>query len=181
MIYTAIVGKYDVPRSDIKVFANGFSGLSDRLSSKLYKSCPHLWLAEPGIWLDGNIFPKVPESEIATLLDGADLAVFKHPFRSTVRQECVDILNRGCDTTELQRDFAALIDQNSLCECGVIIRKNTPEVRRFGRVWWTLICRYSVRDQVTFPIAVSLVPELRIKVIGANLREHPMFDFVPRK
>lgn len=184
MIYTAICGAYDQARNDILVLGdeNRTGGIHlGILESKLFKILSHLFFDETTVWVDGNIFPLADEGRIVDeLLGDSDLALFNHPFRQTVRQECEFITITGHNTGELQRDFKDSIDKENLCECGILVRRNNSRVSRFNEKWWALICRYSVRDQVTFPIAAESVPDLKVNVIKANLREHPMFRFVQR-
>ncbi len=56
------------------------------------------------------------------------------------------------------------------------IQRNTPKMLQMGLMWWELICKYSSRDQVTFPyvwwklgIRVAILPG---KAQGQN-------DFMP--
>ena len=41
-------------------------------------------------------------------------------------------------------------ENNGLCETGIIIRKNTEQVRTFNEDWYVMITLYSLRDQVSF-------------------------------
>ncbi len=175
--YTAITGSYDKPRNDIQVFTDCL-GRSPRLASKFYKTHPHLWFQETTAWIDGNIFV-LDNGGLDSLLGEADLALFKHPYRKTVREECA-ILKGKHDTAALQSQYGWLLDHTRLYEGGVMIRRDNPKVRRFNHRWWELIQRYSLRDQVTLPLAMRSVPGLKASIIPDNVRIHPVFRYEPR-
>jgi hypothetical protein len=42
-----------------------------------------------------------------------------------------------------------------LCECGFILRRHTPEVKRFNEIWWSEYCKHSSRDQLSMPVALN--------------------------
>lgn len=179
MIYTAIVGNFDLPRSDIPVFT-GDLGMVPRLASRFYKTCPHFWFHGPTCYVDGNISVQGGFEAVLQLLGDADLAIFAHPYWNTIRRECAEVAIGGFDTASLQHDFADFLDVPGLFECGVLIRAYNERVKRLNEIWWSLICRYSQRDQLTFPIALKAVPDLKVNVLAGSVRNHPQFKFVPR-
>lgn len=185
MIYTAIVGNYDPPRSDIKCFtkppAQAF--IANVMNAKAYKVLPHLYLPDEAVtvWLDGNIFPLADEREIVRqLLGDNEMAIFRHPYRTKVWQETgechalwkIDDVTRS----EVNEAFGGL----PLFECNVIVRRNTEHVRLFNEAWWSLICRYSYRDQLTFAAALSRCSGIKVGIHAGNVREHPMFRYEKR-
>lgn len=178
MIYTAIVGSIDAERKDIHVYSDRVGFESDRMNAKIYKVLSHHYTVGPSLWVDGNISVKVAQSEVIySLLFDADLAVFKHPFRSSIADEYKEI--KALKLKGVMPDFPPKFKDESLYECNVIVRRNNAVVRRFNEVWWSLICRYPERDQVTFPIALNYVPELRVQLIPGVLRkDHPWFKYV---
>jgi hypothetical protein len=59
---------------------------------------------------------------------------------------------------------------------GFIIKRNNEKVNRLMEAWWAEICRWSYRDQVSFPV-VSLTNEIKIKEydlskLGYKLHSH---------
>lgn len=185
MIYTAIVGGRDPSRSDIHCFTGEAGFKSPRMNAKIYKVLPHHFLRVPwSIWVDGNIFPKVPhEIIVRELLSGADIAFFRHPYRRSVAEELALIQqhNLGAEDNRLEGFSANYpLETYPLFEGGIILRRHNPAVAQFNEHWWALICRYSGRDQLTLPIAMrDSEAEVQFKVIECNLREHWAFDFVP--
>ena len=50
-------------------------------------------------------------------------------------------------------------------------------MERFNNAWWSEICRWSSRDQLSFPYVLSKFPKLKINVIEGNARNHPYFKY----
>lgn len=55
-----------------------------------------------------------------------------------------------------------------LYACGIMIRKNTSEIINFMELWYSEICKYSHRDQISFPYILWKTP---IKVDTMNFRD----------
>jgi hypothetical protein len=188
VIYTAICGGFDAARSDIQCFTDPGPFAHPRWSAKRYKILSHLWIADTvSIWVDGNIRCLASEQEIiAEFLPGdANVGCFRHPYRKNPIEEAFYIAEISYDTINNMSGFVCGIGQAALtalplCECGVLVRRNTAEVATMNCAWWSLICRFSIRDQLTFPIAVQS-PGIRLNVVESNVREHPMFKFTPHE
>src|SRR6185503_6279775 len=60
-----------------------------------------------------------------------------------------------------------------LCECGFILRRHTTKVKEFNNNWFGEYTRHSVRDQISFPVAVDNTG-IRVNVI--ELPWHLSFD-----
>jgi hypothetical protein len=183
MIYTAITSGIDQPRNDVKVFSEPLIQpyLCDRLSSKVYKILGHLFVKCPSIWVDVNITLNVPEKQAMELLYGYDLVVFKHPYRKCVSEEVSKIIECGYMQSDTGKEFLQEypdVDKYGLFEAGVIMRSSYKMVARLNEIWWSLICRWSIRDQITLPIAIMQVPQVRVNVVDANIRNHPFFTLV---
>jgi len=159
---------------------------SDRRNSRIQKLMPHLFFnSEYSVYLDGNIRLKVPAQKlIDEYLKDKDIAVFRHVGRDCLYDEsnaCI-MLKKG-DPMELAEqcsDYAqrGWKEHAGLYECGVIIRRHTPEINAMGEKWWAHYCRYSERDQVSFPIAF---PKEAINPIEGSAWRHPYFDFIGHK
>lgn len=184
MIYTSIIGGKDLPRTDIKVCTDNRWFSNNRMAAKMYKVLPHLWWKEDTIWIDGNVTMKLSEQEaLEKFLRDADMAVFKHPWRNHPWDEarCCEMLKFD-EPIRLQQFMnhygEEYLKSLPLHECNVILRRYNDATIRFNEHWWALICRWSQRDQVTFPIAVA---ETGIKLVeieeGHNVRTHPAFTY----
>lgn len=178
MIYTSIFGNIDPPRIDVLCL-----GTSNRMNAKVYKVLSHLFTPpEPTLWVDGNIFPLIAEGEILSkMLCDADLALFRHPFRKNPLEEARELVVTKSECSGLFRFVEyygeAYLSALPLYECGILARRPTEATRRFNEIWWNLISKWSVRDQVTCPIAIA-ESRIKINVIEANIRHHRMFRYV---
>jgi hypothetical protein len=193
--YTASVGDYP-PVSDVHCF--GAEGVFQQpvMEAKRYKVLPHLFFPKESvtIWMDSNIRMKADvDAEVialAALMDH-DIAVFKHPYRSSVYQEfdtlqddprfAIPYLQR-----QLKEQRKAYIDEGlpastPLFECNVLVRRNNERVNRLMDAWWAQICRWQWRDQVSFPYVLwKYASGVAVKAITPNVREHHLFDYVSK-
>ena len=184
IVYTAIIGR-DKLRSDIKVFKEYQKFLAPVMNAKIYKILPWLWLdCDISIWVDGNIFPLVDKERlIDDFLGDADMALFKHPERDCVYDEAP-----ACKGLYENQDYHQRIDEQvgaykllkhkgiGMAECNFIIRRHNNKVKKFCCEWWAHICRFSERDQLSYPV---IPKDLKINYIKGNIRNHPYFKYVP--
>ncbi len=152
MRYTAICSDYDQPRTDVKVFSQYNKFKDPRLNAKIYKCLPHLFMPDEDwwIWIDGNLTLKCSEQDLIKLAGDSEVTVFENPYRKTVGEEMEEIKRLGLDDPKIV-DAQTYNKNAKLGACFLIIRKNTPEVRRSNEKWWVEICAGSVRDQISFP------------------------------
>lgn len=64
-----------------------------------------------------------------------------------------------------------------LGECNVIVRRHCPIVERFNNDWWSEICRWSFRDQISFPYVLYKTKDLKVNFIKGNPRKHKYFNY----
>ena len=137
---------------------------SKRRSAKIPKILPSVVV--PGydyyVWLDSTHQLAVhPSIIIETFMKNCSMGVFRHPFRNCVYDEAAvikDVCYDHKDLVDSQMSFYA--DQkykkdNGLYELTAFITKNCNETRRLGWMWWEQICKYSSRDQLSFPYCVE--------------------------
>ena len=155
MIYTAIIGEKDKPRDDIKVFTGEGMFTNPRREARMYKTLFHHFIEdEYSIWVDGNVFLKHPEEWYYQFLEHHDIAVVEHAFNRNIYQEADLCLRMGKgepDKLEEQIDNYDF-DPNELAQTCIVIRRNTLKMQQLCEQWWAHICRYSVRDQISFPV-----------------------------
>jgi len=190
--YTAIVG--DSPhkqRADVRCFTGEGIFQQAVMEAKRYKVLPHLFFPrhEVTIWIDGNIWLNQPPDTVAgELLGDADMAVFRHSYRTNVWEEFTTLKDdprfaipylqgKMAEQRQAYREDGLPIDA-PLFECNVLIRRNNERVRRLMEFWWAQICRWQWRDQVSFPYALWKHPEVRLTSVFANVRDHPLFKHV---
>lgn len=191
IVYTSNFGKYDASRKDIKVFSDSPADIFRHpvMNAKIYKIMPHKYFQSPiSIFMDANIFLNVhPKILVDEFLGDADIALFKHPKRSCIYEEHAPARLRVIP--ELQplideqvRNYRAegMPEKFGLMECGMLIRKNNDIVNEFNERWWAEVCRYTNRDQMSFPyIWWKMKDRIKIKIIeGVSVREHKYFKYI---
>jgi hypothetical protein len=135
---------------------------ASRRNAKIYKIVPELFI--PGydyyFWVDATHEVVLdPKEIIETYMKDSMIGCFKHTTRSCSYEEGKEIINLGLSydypdnvIDQLNRYYSeGFPEQNGLWEMSVFIRKNTPEIQRLNLMWWEQICRYSSRDQISFP------------------------------
>lgn len=186
--YTAIVGDFDKPRYDVKCFTDKMGFVLDVMNAKIYKALPHKFInADVSIWLDGNIYLNTEKEKVAELLGDYDMAVFKHPSRTNVYEEAEAIkyfypsefIKEQVDYQIACYKEAGVPTDIPMAECGMIIRQHNDIVQAFNEAWWAEICRFSFRDQLSFPVVASMFPTIRIKYLDDNVRTHEFFRYIP--
>lgn len=192
-VYTATAGMGFTPRRDIKCFDGG-SGLFTRsvMEAKLYKVLAHqvLRTSEVTIWLDSNIGLKVDAREIvAQFLGDADIGMFRHPYRRTVWEEFATLkIDKRFAIPYLQTQMAkqeavyrteGLPADAPLYECNFLIRRNSLRVARLMDAWWSELCVWQWRDQVSLPYVLWKYGEgVTVRAAeGVNIRNHPLFHY----
>jgi hypothetical protein len=148
------------------------TGLTPRLQYRIPKL--YGWEMFPGydyyIWLDGGcslLRPDCVEYYLEQLGD-ADIAFFKHPTRSNLREEVAHIqehldLGKPYITSRykngLHQEFLDKIltegyPDKTLYASTVFIYRNTDKVSNFLEEWWKLQSRYFTCDQVQLSYAL---------------------------
>jgi len=151
-----------------------------RRSSRIPKLLAHQYL--PGydfsLWIDGSIRLLAPVRDlIDRYLGRADIAFFRHPLRDCIYEEAAACAEQRLDDPSL---IAAQVAQyvgegypphNGLNEGGVILRRHTPDIETFNNAWWSELCRYSRRDQLSLNYILNRLgirPALFPGTIGDN-------------
>lgn len=188
-VYSAICNKYDNRRKDVHVF---YDKKTDKfntgvMNAKTYKILSHNYFKSTyTIWLDGNIFLKVPPKVLVKeFLKDCDIAVFKHPYRNCIYDELehakgrVESKFKGIMNGQIAKYRKEGMPSNfGLAECGMIIRKNNKVTKEFNRRWWCEICSHSHRDQLSFPyVWWKMNDRIKINLIDGNVRDHKYFKY----
>lgn len=158
------------------------------MNAKIYKVLAHKYFSSPiTVYLDNNIALNVNSSILCDQwLKDADMALFKHPWRDCIYNE------REHARERLLPQFRPLLDEQvmryrsegfppnfGLVECGMIIRRNNAITTEFNERWWAEICRYTNRDQISFPyILWKMKNRIKVLVIDGNVRQHPYFKYI---
>lgn len=174
----------DIPMNTqcARVRLDGPSWISDPIRrSRCVKLLPHLWLPphDVSLWIDASFLWK--EANPLTLADlylkDADMAVVRHYQRNCLYDEADECARLGLDDESLIRDQVSRYEtlgfprHAGLYYTGLLLRRNTPAMRRLNEVWWAEVCRGSRRDQISFPY---LIDKLSVKMVVIEAT----FDFL---
>ena len=184
-VYTSISNDKDKPRDDVKVLSGYDKFESPVMNAKVYKILAHKYLdTDISIWLDGNIYLLVYlDKIIEEWLGDADMAVFEHNHGWSIRKESEVIRkmfkNRPWIYEEAEKQIAHYGELADLKAnmCGMIIRRHTPLMERFNEAWWSEICRWGQRDQLSFPIVLRRFPDLKVNYVKGNIKNHPYLKY----
>lgn len=190
-VYTAIMGEKDIPRQDIKVFSdadfNKFA--SPVMNAKIFKILPHKYLeCDVSIWVDGNIYLNVaPEQLVDEWLGDSDMAVFEHYHRrdlyweakmlgSTFKNRTPWVIDEVTKQMERYEKIGMPLREEVVMG-GMLIRRNIPTVNQFNESWWAEICRWSQRDQLSFPVVRRQFSNLKVNIIKGSIKNHPYLRY----
>ena len=131
------------------------------LNAKIHKALIHKYVdTRYSVWIDASIEIKKNIFRMAEIyLKDYDIAVYSHLSHNrdekitTIEQEisaCID-LKKDASERILEQYKENSYPKNVLPMCTVIFRRHTPQMNRLSERWWSEICRYSVRDQLSFP------------------------------
>lgn len=133
-----------------------------RRAAKLYKLFPHLVLPthDATIWIDGTVALHVPEFVDLALrvAEPSGLALWRHPERGCIYQEAVVSVTMDKYADEpIMAQAGHYQDQGhpvdaGLWACGILARWHRPEVETLCGMWADEVDRWSVQDQLSFPV-----------------------------
>lgn len=147
---------------------------------------PMLAKSDYTLYLDGNIRLLVdPEQLVEEWLWANDksMALFPHPTRTTIREEVDELVTLG-KMTPREREaftmtFGGIIGERArlrLAGGGVLLRETTDLIKDCACRWFSLVTLFSLRDQITLPIAHREMEE-DIHYIDGVVRDHPYFSY----
>ena len=190
-IYTAIFGKHDelkplpegmkgVCFSDGAMPAQGweirppvFMDADPRKRSRHHKCMSHvLFPEEETLWIDGSI-------RLSRLPPSAELGAYLHRNIHSATEELHHITRCNRWPSEQDRvrghqmigQFIQLgyPDTERHIETGFLVRQDTPKVRQYNELWWSLIDKYSLRDQLSSGYA-RWKSQLKAFIYGPDMR-----------
>jgi hypothetical protein len=208
IIYTCITGDKDTLSEDINVkgakavcFTDDPTMKSEkweirlipnlhkdiRRDSRTVKMLPHIFFpsAEYSLYLDGNIISKVPmQRMIDEYLVDDDIAVFKHHTRDCLFDEAKECIRLGLDDTNAIEQHIARYEgfpkHKGLYQCGVILRRHTPKIKRLNEAWFAQYMTGCKRDQVSFPYVIEK-EGISINAIDSFAYLHDYFEYKNHK
>lgn len=145
-----------------------FSRIDDQFNARRTAKLPKIlgFMMLPGydyyIWHDPYLELGVnPKFIVDNIMKDNDFALFKHPVRSCAYAEINELKMIGAETMDnligienflIKKNYPI---NNGLFELPAFMYKNTTKVCSAMLTWWELICKYSSRDQVSFPYVVN--------------------------
>jgi len=141
------------------------SKFTQRRNAKVYKILPEMFLNEYDVTIyhDGGHFCLMNPIDIIKKYlpnETDDLAVFKHRWNTCIYKEASDVIREHVDIPELitaQCDYYKrnqYPENNGLYELPVLIRKKSVRNGLINLRWWEQICKWSSRDQISFPVVL---------------------------
>jgi hypothetical protein len=192
-VYTAIAGEFPLKRTDITCFTGERIFTEPVMDAKRFKVLPHQYFPEHecSVWVDANIYPKQSaEALVQHYLGTHDFGLLAHPYRKTVWEEFatlrkdqrfqIPFLQRQLELQEAFYRKAGLPDDTPLYECNFMVRRHTAAMNRLMDAWWSELCRWQWRDQVSLPYVLwKYGADVSVRVmLGANIRSNQHFTYV---
>lgn len=170
------------------------------MSARLQARIPKMfgWQMAPGhafyIWIDASMIMARPDTVqwFMDLLGDADIAVFKHPDRHSVKEEAAYLKQRlAKDCTYITPRYKnELIDEqlkeidpygmykdDALYASTAFIYRNTYGVQQMFKEWWYHTSRYHIIDQLSLP-AVLKKSYCKVNVVEENCLKTPYLSHV---
>lgn len=166
---------------EIKLIPNLFKDI--RRDSRVVKMLPHIFFpdTEYSLYLDANIISKVPLNRLVReWLQDTDIAVFGHTTRDCLFDEANECIRLELDDKEtIEKHIERYKDfpkHKGLYQCGVILRRHTPQIKRLNEAWWAEYCVGCKRDQVSFPYVLEK-EGVTINSIKGHAYTHNWFEY----
>jgi hypothetical protein len=134
-----------------------------RLSAKLFKIMPHIFLSEydRSLWIDASMLIEENSFLPFSLLNKYPLVTFEHSKRKYVYQEALECVLKGKDRwfvlvwQAVMYAKEGFLKQERLRQCGWLLRShNNTSIIKLMEMWWLNINKYSIRDQVSLPYCI---------------------------
>ncbi len=131
---------------------------SSRRAGKIPKMLSHLLLPDYDVyvWCDATHEVAVDKEKLLSLLGENDCALFTHPHRQCVYEEAKEVLAGGLDYPYLIEENVKWLKQNNfeknqgLYEMTTFIRRNNKTSNDVFSFWYSLVSKFSSRDQINF-------------------------------
>jgi len=162
---------------------------------RIIKTHPHVLFDQYDlvVWLDtsvmivGDIYPALEKF----MESGRAIGAGVHPERSSIFEELeACIAMKKDDPADLKRQLAYYkkigFEDTGLAECGFLafnLRDKRDQVAAAMDTWWDQICRFSRRDQLSFPYALASnkVVWHPLTKPPQDIRHHPDFVITPHQ
>lgn len=185
LIYSCYTQGYDEDVShvvDVNRFIAKDRFLGSNLNAKVYKVFPFEFFEyDVCIWIDGNIeiIDKDFENYMLNQLGDYEMMTLNVKGRGCISEEVVEIRkNPTYGKYELEKQVDRYFKSGfptgfGINGNGIMVRKNTDNIRRLMLEWWKEITIWSVRDQLSLPFCVwKLGLKDKVKILDIdNVRD----------
>ena len=160
------------------------------------------WQFFPGfdfyIWVDGSKTITSPDfgAFMMDALGKADMAIFKHPQRGTIKEEYEFVKEKMAagnqyllsryDGEWLDEQYRAIAsdrlfkDECLYASTGFVYRPNA-RIKQAFKEWWYHKTRYLLHDQLALPYALARA-KVKVNVIDASIYKFPLWEHTrPRR
>ena len=136
-------------------------------SSRRPKILPHEYLPEfdESLYIDNTVLLTAPPEQVFDALLPVDtsMALFAHSFRGPVREEFEAVVRGRRDIDIIcaeqfehyERLAPEVLESQTLWGGFMLRRHHDPALRAAMQTWWEHVLRYSRRDQLSLPYALS--------------------------
>jgi hypothetical protein len=131
------------------------------------------------IWHDGTHQLAMNPENIINKYGDADMYLFRHAQRRCLYQEIAAVLEAKLDNEDLvksQMEFYQRVGMPpyfGLYEMGCYIRKVNQITIDFGLAWFEQVCKFSSRDQLSFPFVLwNFEERLKVKILKGNCSKY---------
>jgi hypothetical protein len=156
-----------------------------RRSARLLKALPELILRdyEMTLWVDGSArFKQFGIGDLLRYVEHKEIATFSHRERGNPFDEGDECIKLGLDDPETIRrqleryKLEGFRGAGALAETRAVLRRKSPRVENFNRIWWSEILHGSRRDQLSFNYA-AWKAGLDVSYFEGDVNESPFFHF----
>lgn len=205
LVVSASLGGFDAQRKHSEQFVEchyqhftdenfppRFNAMTPRLQARIVKMFS--WQMAPGytyyLWVDSSCRLASNNSVrwFLSQLGDKDIALFKHPHRSTVQEEGDYLKQRlaiGCpyitpryENELIDEQLAEVSPSAELYASTAFIYRDSPEVRAALKEWWHHTSRFHSIDQLSLPWAIR---DLNVRVIPDSYLKTPYLEYVRNK
>ena len=121
------------------------------------------------MYIDNTVSLRGEVNELfETMLGDADMGMAHHSYHSQLHEEFAAVWSAGIDDYHRlmeQWDHYTALSPEALggpaLWGGIIVRRNTTDVKALCETWYEHVLRYSRRDQLSVPVAVLLHPNVK--------------------
>ena len=157
-------------------------GWSDFKLSRSIKIEWYNWVGEYDVhvYKDANIIIKCDLDDFLSLKEDYPILIFKHWQRNCIYKEAREVINlRRGNAIDIGIQVSNYLSEgyphdNGLVECGIMIRENNDENKRFSEAWWNELNKHTTRDQLSFNYILWKNP-INMKITESQLRNNNMF------